>query len=166
MVGPKARSVADEQATDSAAGVEPEPSVYCQRRNLPIAAGLSARRHSSLSLESTMDKKLVGLLGAAASIATLGSAYATQSELTPSRLPDASSYAELLAPVTNAPELLKADDAARSQEATLPPGATLAQYHHHHHHHRVIIRRHHHHHHSIVIRRRGHHHHHHHQYNR
>ena len=61
-----------------------------------------------------MDKKIAGLLGAVAGLATMGAANAAvQTPATDSPLPAAASYAELLAPVGNAPELLVADDAAR-----------------------------------------------------
>jgi len=113
-----------------------------------------------------MDKKIAGLLGAVAGLATMGAANAAVQN-TPSPLPAAASYAELLSPVTNASELLVADDAARQEQGEAH--VQLAQYHHHHHHHhntRIIIRRrhyhHHHHHHRRVIIRRAHTHHHHH----
>jgi hypothetical protein len=113
-----------------------------------------------------MDKKIAGLLGAVAGLATMTAANAAvQDNAASSPLPAAASYAELLAPVDNATELLVADDAARVQQGEAH--VQLAQYHHHHHHHtRIIIRRrhyhHHHHHHRRVIIRRSHHHHHHH----
>lgn len=107
-----------------------------------------------------MDKKLAGLLGAVASVATMGVAHAaTQQPTTVSPLPVAASYAELLGPVDNASNLLVADDAARMQQS----GARvqLAQDHHHHHHTKIIIKkRHHHHHHPKVIIKKTHHHHH------
>jgi len=110
-----------------------------------------------------MDKKLAGLLGAVAGLATMGAANAAvQGTSAASPLPVAASYAELLGPVGNASELLVADDAVRTQSEG---SVQLAQYHHHHHHHhtRIIVRpRHHHHHRKIIIRTRHHHHHHHH----
>lgn len=111
-----------------------------------------------------MDKRLAGLLGAVAGMATMGAAHAAVPTAATSAIPQASSYAELLAPVPNSTELLQADDQSRAEQGWAG-GVQLAQYHHHHHHHRVIIRRHHHHHHHvIVIKRRHHHHHHHHGY--
>lgn len=110
-----------------------------------------------------MDKKIAGLLGAVAGLATMGAANAAvQGPASP--LPAAASYAELLSPVSNASEVLIADDAARMQQGEA--GVQLAQYHHHHHHNtRIIIkRRHHHHHHRKIIIRRSHHHHHHHHH--
>jgi hypothetical protein len=114
-----------------------------------------------------MDKKIAGLLGAVAGLATMSAANAAvQTPDANSTLPAAASYAELLAPVDNASELLVADDAARMQQGEAR--VQLAQYHHHHHHHtKIIIRRrhyHHHHHHPRVIIRRSHHHHHHHHH--
>lgn len=110
-----------------------------------------------------MDKKIAGLAGAVAGLATIASAQAMPApEGNPSDAMHASSYADLLAPIPNAAELLKADDAARAQEAPAP--MQLAQYyytypypyyyyHHHHHHH---------HHHNFYGYRYYHHHHHHH----
>jgi hypothetical protein len=103
-----------------------------------------------------MDKKIAGLLGAAAALATIGGPNATAVQATPS---PAASYRDLLNPVPNAVAALKADDARR---ANMPADAVeLAQitvqvgpHHHHHHHHgymrprvRIMPRRHHHHHH-------------------
>ncbi len=62
-----------------------------------------------------MDKKIAGLLGAVAALATIGSA---QADINPAAVPDAlqaSSYADLLTPIAHPIALLKADDAARSQ---------------------------------------------------
>ena len=108
-----------------------------------------------------MDKKLAGLLGAVASVATLGAAHAASQQPTVvSPLPAAASYAELLTPVGNATELLVADDAARMQQTD--GRVQLAQDHHHHHHTKIIIKRRHHHHHRKIIIKKSHHHHHHH----
>ena len=106
-----------------------------------------------------MDKKLAGLLGAAAALTTLGGAQAAPAPA--QALPVAANYADLLEPVPNAASVLAADD-QRLQEQQ--PTVQLAQYHHHHHHHHVVVihRHHHHHHHVVVIRRHRHHHHHHH----
>ncbi|HEX6443210.1 MAG TPA: hypothetical protein VF007_13550 [Stellaceae bacterium] len=114
-----------------------------------------------------MDKKIAALLGAVAGAATVGSAQAATGPIDNASDPlQASSYADLLTPVPNAVEALKADD-ARAQSAA--PAVQLAQYypypypppyyryyHHHHHHHHAYWRRYRHHHH--------HHHHHHHNY--
>lgn len=109
-----------------------------------------------------MDKKIAGLLGAAAAFTTVTAAHAAvpgqQTELTPP-----SSYGELLQPVPNAVAMLKADDLRQGAAPVIEDGVQTAQYHHHHHHH---------HHHHVVPRplrrilhpRHHHHHHHHHHY--
>jgi hypothetical protein len=110
-----------------------------------------------------MDKRVAGLLGAAAALTTLSAANATAAPV--QSLAPATSYRDLLAPVPNAVAALKADDARRAVVGT---GVQLAQYDHHHHHH-------HHHHHRVFVpppfrpfvrRHHHHHHHHHHQYRR
>jgi hypothetical protein len=100
-----------------------------------------------------MDKKVAGLLGAAAALTTLTAAHAA----TPAQTTEPASYRDLLNPVANPVEALKADDARLAQKTEAAPNETqVAQvfyHHHHHHHHHVIIRpfrrhwRHHHHHH-------------------
>ena len=107
-----------------------------------------------------MDKKIAGLLGAAAAIATVGTANATEVQGNP--VNQAASYRELLDPVPNALAALQAEEA---QRASAPSASEkLAQviigvghhHHHHHHHHHVVPRihvrvlpnPHHHHHHS------------------
>lgn len=94
-----------------------------------------------------MDKKIAGLLGAAAALTALGSAQASPEQGTGAA--PVASYRELLEPVPNPLAALKADDSRRSESAG-SENVQLAQWHDHHHHHR----RHHH-------RRRHHHHHHH-----
>jgi hypothetical protein len=105
-----------------------------------------------------MDKKIAGLLGAAAALATVSGANATQVQ---GAAPNpAASYRDLLNPVANALEALKADDARLANKPAdevklAQVGIVLGHHHHHHHHHhgyrpRVIIvppHRHHHHHH-------------------
>src|SRR5690348_5982654 len=127
-------------------------------------AALAAPEAIRLLWRAHMDKRLAGLLGAVASVATVGAAQAAMPAAeTGSPIPQASSYAELLGSVPNAAELLQADDQSRVEQAG---GVQLAQFHHHHHHHhhRVIIRHHHHHHHHVIVIKRRHHHHHHHRY--
>ena len=108
-----------------------------------------------------MDKKIAGLLGAAAALTTMTAATQTaqSTEVSP-----ATSYRDLLDPIPNALPKLKADD-ARLARTPANEATRLAQvsvqvghhHHHHHHHHRGIrIRVGHHHHHF-----RHHHHHHH-----
>lgn len=114
-----------------------------------------------------MDKKIAGLLGAAAGLATISAAQAAIAPAPdPSKPLKASSYADLLAPIPDAVALLEADNATRAQKAAEPVADDLqvAQYpyaapypyppyayHHHHHHHHHHYRRyshHHHHHHN------------------
>ena len=107
-----------------------------------------------------MDKKIAGLLGAAAAVATVGGA---QASATPAQTSNdaltARSYPDLLTPIANAAEALIADNARL--EAKASEGVQLAQYypnryyHHHHHHH---------HHGYYHYRYRYHHHHHHHHH--
>jgi hypothetical protein len=106
-----------------------------------------------------MDKTTAGLLGAVAGLATMGVAQAaTPPMAAPSEALQAASYADLLAPVQNAVAVLRADDAARANDAVPEGGIQPAQYysygpayhhhHHHHHHHHQAYNRHHHHHHQ------------------
>lgn len=107
-----------------------------------------------------MDKKIAGLLGAVAGLATMSAAQAaTEPASNPSEALQASSYADLLAPIPNAVEALKADNTARAQKIELAQyynpyysGYYRYPYYHHHHHH---------HHHNNYYSRRHHHHHHH-----
>ena len=100
-----------------------------------------------------MDKKIAGLLGAAAALTTVAGGNAAAIAATvPTGSLQASSYADLLAPVPNALAQLIADDTARASQS---PGERMdiAQIqveiggHHHHHHHRYRRHRHRHHHH-------------------
>lgn len=107
-----------------------------------------------------MDKKVAGLLGAAAALTAMTAAAeampAQNTELAP-----ATSYRDLLDPIPNAVPMLKADDAQlakRSAEEVAQISVQLGPHHHHHHHHHVVVMHHHHHHHVVVM----HHHHHHH----
>ncbi len=110
-----------------------------------------------------MDKKIAGLLGAVAGLATIGAAQAAV-EPAPGPSEAASSYADLLAPVPNAVAALKADNQARSQNIELAQYyynpyygysypyygyyGGYPYYHHHHHHHHTYYNNHHHHHHN------------------
>jgi hypothetical protein len=104
-----------------------------------------------------MDKKLAGLLGAAAALTTMASAQAAtpqQTEMAP-----ATSYRDLLDPVPNALSQLKAEDAKRNETPKTEVAQISVQVGHHHHHH------HHHHHRGVVVRLGpGHHHYHHHHH--
>jgi hypothetical protein len=120
-----------------------------------------------------MDKKIAGLLGAAAGLATMSTAQAATSPApNPAEALQASSYADLLAPISNPAAVLKADNAARANGAERLKDVELAQayyypyysppppnyrYHrparnyHHHHHHHAYAHHHHHHHNNAVI---------------
>jgi len=106
-----------------------------------------------------MDKKLTGLLGAAASLSMMTAAQAAPAS--GPELPQANSYRDLLDPIPNALPLLKADDQRLAQSGSTRTAQVVIGHHHHHHHHgasvyvRVGPRAHRHHH---------HHHHHHHRY--
>ena len=87
-----------------------------------------------------MDKKIAGLLGAAASLGALNGAHATPAPIpAPSDVLRANSFADLLEPIQNATALLQAIDESRP-EPQGRDGVQVAQFYHHHHHH------HHHHH--------------------
>jgi hypothetical protein len=106
-----------------------------------------------------MDKKIAGLLGAAAALTTMTAAQSAVAEPTPSA---PLTYRDLLEPVPNALAALKADDARLTEEKEA--NVKLAQlyfYRHHHHHHR-----HHHRFYNYVPRGYYHHHHHHHHHHR
>ena len=90
-----------------------------------------------------MDKKMAGLLGAAAAIATVSGAQATVLPPANAAAP-AVTYRDLLNPVPNPIEQLRADNAVRAQQ---PARLQLAQFHHHHHHHHGFLGGFHHHHH-------------------
>jgi hypothetical protein len=88
-----------------------------------------------------MDKRIAGLLGAAAALTAVNSA---QAATTPTAsLSPAASYRDLLEPVPNAVAALKSEE-NQGSEAAKATGETRLAYHHHHHRH---WRRHHHHHH-------------------
>jgi len=102
-----------------------------------------------------MDKKIAGMIGAVAALVTIDGAGATTRTPDPAELLRPASYAELLTPVSNASDLLRAIDDRQGDERT-----KVAQYynddHHHHHHNRYrrvppVLRQfipHHHHHHQ------------------
>jgi hypothetical protein len=93
-----------------------------------------------------MAKMLAGLVGAV-TVAAVGAPGHADAAM------QASSYADLLKPIPNAVEVLKALDAEAQPEAMVQE----VQYYHHHHHH---------HHHRYYRRRYYHHHHHHHHHGR
>jgi hypothetical protein len=103
-----------------------------------------------------MDKKIAGLLGAAAALTTMNTAQAGIAE--PAQSTPTTSYRDLLEPVPDALNALKVDDARIAAEKT-QGGEQVAQYyhhHHHHHHHRWYYR--------VLPRPYSHHHHHHHHH--
>ena len=102
-----------------------------------------------------MDKRLAGLLGAAAALTAVGGAQAATPAQSTEAAP-AASYRELLDPVPNALAALMADEGQHAKAAAR--GETQLAYHHHHHH---GWRRHWHHHHHHHWWGRHHHHHHH-----
>jgi hypothetical protein len=110
----------------------------------------SRRQPDALALASSeepMDKKIAGLLGAVAGLATIGTA---QAAINPAAVPDAlqaSSYADLLSPIAHPIALLKADEAARAQKPAAKPAADFQVAAAHHHHHHTYSRNYHHHHH-------------------
>jgi hypothetical protein len=102
-----------------------------------------------------MDKKVAGLLGAAAALTAMtAAAQATPAQNT--ELAPPTSYRALLDPIANAVPVLKADDARLAQRSAEEVAQISVQLGHHHHHHRVVVMHHHHHHHVVVM----HHHHH------
>lgn len=82
-----------------------------------------------------MDKKIAGLLGAVAALGGLNAAQAAPAQ-DPTEILRANSFAELLEPIPNAAELLRAvDEAQQPAEATVQEAQYYPYYHHHHHHH-------------------------------
>ena len=104
-----------------------------------------------------MDKKIAGLLGAAAALTAVNSPQAAAPSTT--ALESAATYGDLLEPIPNALALLKTEDTKGTTDTRANGQTRLAQ-HHHHHHHRYYRRYWHHHHHH---HRYYHHHHHHHR---
>ena len=75
-----------------------------------------------------MDKKVAGLLGVVAGLSTMSSTQAaTGPASNPSEALQASSYADLLAPIPNAAALLKAHDSAQAQPAEAAGEVQVAQ---------------------------------------
>jgi hypothetical protein len=94
-----------------------------------------------------MDKKIAGLLGAAAALTTMTGANAAA----PATTLQATSYADLLNPVPNAVAQLIADDNARatkSRSGEVDVAQIRVEVDHHHHHRYHRRHKHHHHHHS------------------
>ena len=78
-----------------------------------------------------MNKRIAGLLGAAAAVTAMTGAQAAPAQPAPAQ---PASYRDLLEPIPNAIAQLKADDAARALTDSSAK-LELVQFHHHHHHH-------------------------------
>jgi hypothetical protein len=92
-----------------------------------------------------MDKTTLGILGAVSALTALpaaGQAAPAEPAVAP-----AQSFAELLQPIPNAVERLKASDVELAGRPRLIEAQYVAHHHHHHHHHNWWWRRHRHHHH-------------------
>jgi hypothetical protein len=87
-----------------------------------------------------MDKKIAGLLGAVAALGGLNAAQAAPAQ-DPTEVLRANSYAELLEPIPNAAETLRAVDEAQLPEATVQQAQFYHHHHHHHHHHHAFYPR-------------------------
>jgi ABC-type nickel/cobalt efflux system permease component RcnA len=133
------------------------------RRSLHIASDASILVSRSLE-EWIMEKTTVGLLGAVAGLAAMGTAQAANAPApNASEALQASSYADLLSPIPDAVALMRADDELRAQDPPAEPTGEFKlvdgyaynpyypqyrhHHHHHHHHHQAYYRHHHHHHH-------------------
>ena len=116
-----------------------------------------------------MEKKIAGVLGAVAALGALGTLGTAQAATgpNPADVLTANSYADLLEPIPNAPQILQALD-SQPPAKTAEANVQVAQFYHHHHHHHHGYYHHHHHHWRapvvVVPRRRWHHHHHHHHH--
>jgi hypothetical protein len=83
-----------------------------------------------------MERKTANLLGALAGVAALGGAGGAQAAPTGHVSLAAASYADLLAPVPNALDALRAHNAQLAAQAPSPrPALVRVDDHHHHHHH-------------------------------
>ncbi len=80
-----------------------------------------------------MDKKIAGLLGAAAAIGAVTGAQAAPAQQPQLAVP--ANYRDLLEPVPNALAMLKAEDAAQTHASPAAKVERVQYYRHHHHHH-------------------------------
>src|SRR6516165_9626094 len=118
---------------------------------LGIAEPISTRDLPSRPYGGTMDKKLAGLLGAAAALTTMTAAKAAPA--VGREFPQVSSHRDLLDPIPNALPLLKADEQRLAQNGGTRTAQVVIGHHQHHHGAGVYVRvgprahRHHHHHH-------------------
>ena len=113
-----------------------------------------------------MDKTIIGILGGVSALALVGGTQTASSvSAPPAGIEPARSFADLLEPISNPVEVLRAENqraVSDASSADVEANVELAQYyhhHHHHHHHYYYYRRYHDHHHYY-----HHHHHHHHHY--
>jgi hypothetical protein len=106
-------------------------------------------------VETIMDKRIAGLLGAVSALAALNGAQAATAPADPAAVLKAQSYADLLSPIPNAKATLNAVDEASDQAGT---SFQVAENSHHHHHHSYRRER------RIIVAPRRHHHHHHHHH--
>jgi hypothetical protein len=108
-----------------------------------------------------LDKTLISLLSGASALALLGGSQASAAPPVDqvNVLQPARSFAELLEPIPNAGNILRAEDERNAGVAVEEKPIVMAQYHHHHHHYHHHYYHHHYHHHHY-----HHHHHHHHHY--
>lgn len=106
-----------------------------------------------------MDKTLISLLSGASALALLGGAQASAAPTVDASdvLQPARSFAELLDPIPNAENVLRAENDRDAAAAAEENPIVMAQYYYHHHHHYY----HHHHHHHYYHHHYYHHHHHH-----
>lgn len=78
---------------------------------------------SAIERRPLMERKTIGLIGAIAGLAAAAPLYAAKAEAAP--LPEAGSYAELLAPVSDPGMILRAHDAHLEHARTEEPTARL-----------------------------------------
>ena len=109
-----------------------------------------------------MDKTLISLLSGASALALLGGSQASAAPAVDqvATLQPAQSFAELLDPIPNAQNVLRAEEEKDAATASEYRPVVMAQYHHHHHHHHYY----HHHYHHHYYHHHHHHHYHHHYY--
>jgi hypothetical protein len=149
-----------------------QKAIGSSQRNHSIRGALPATHRFFRRRIAEMDRKIAGVIGAVAALGTVGGANAAAAATNPADVLKAESFADLLKPVPNATEALRAIDAAAP--APQPGGERVAQFYRHHHHHHAFYYHHHHHHRAIVRvapgiavvvpRRRFYHHHHHHHH--
>lgn len=88
-----------------------------------------------------MEKKIAGLMGALAAAGTLSTAGAAPVPTAPAEVLQAASYADLLEPIPNAANVLRAIDTQPQQPKVQEAQFYYHDHHHHHHHHHHMYRR-------------------------